>query len=524
LSPSISVRDLRDGAVLVDFPGLSEEEANRSARGLAGAMSRPGLAGLLDAVPAARTLLVLFDPALISRSRLAKEVALRARTHSEERSSSRLYRIPVAYGGEDGPDLAELAGGIGIAPAEFGAIHAAAEYRVAFIGFSPGFPYLTGLPERLRAARLSSPRPRVPAGTVAIGGPYSGVYPLETPGGWRLIGRTSTRLFEPGAERPALLSAGDRIRFELAEAGTLPRVREPGTRGPVARPVFRVLSPGLFSSVQGGARHGLGSSGIPPGGAMDERALSAANALVGNDSGAPALEVTLAGPELEVLAECRVAVAGGDFPVEYEGRAVRPGEPFRVAAGGRLRIGRASRGARAYLAAGGGLEDPRRPGEAVRRLARGEELGLGGRPPGASRAEALPASGGGEISLRAIPAPRASLFAPAEFERFFETPWRVSPDSDRRGLRLEGRPLAPSREPEIAPEGMLPGSVEIPPGGYPIVLGPDGPVTGGYPAIASVIAADLSLLGQAGPGASLRFRAVSLEEALDARWRVREYD
>jgi KipI family sensor histidine kinase inhibitor len=519
VGPPASILDLRDGAALVDFPGASEEEANRAARALAGALVRANLSGLLDAVPAARTLLLVFDPEVVSRIRLENAVARLQGATAGPGAASRLYRIPVAYGGADGPDLAELARGIGLTPGEFAALHAAAEYRVAFIGFSPGFPYLAGLPERLRATRLASPRPRVPAGSVAIGGPYAGIYPVESPGGWRLIGRTTARLFDASGAPPALLSPGDRICFEPAAVGSLPQAPE-RPRARASRPVFRILSPGVFSSVQGRPRYGLGSSGIPPGGAMDTRSLSASNAILGNDPGAPALEMTVVGPLLEGLAECLVAVAGSDFPVEYEGRPVASGEPFRVAPGGRIRVGHARRGARAYLAAAGGLEDPRLAGELTVRLAAGEEVGLGLLPPQASGAGPRSLPPADAFSLRAVPAPRAALFTPPEVERFFRTPWRVSPSSDRRGLRLEGMPLEPAQEPEIPPEGMLPGSVEIPPGGHPIVLGPDGPVTGGYPAIATVIAADLALLGQAAPGTVLRFQAVSLDEALDARRRL----
>jgi KipI family sensor histidine kinase inhibitor len=501
----------------VEFPDSAPEEANRIAGGLAAALVGAKLAGLLDAVPAARTLLLVFEPERLSRARLEPEVSRRIRSAAAPSGESRVYRIPVVYGGPGGPDLADLARGIGLTPGEFAALHAAAEYRVAFIGFSPGFPYLAGLPERLRAPRLPSPRPRVPAGSVAIGGPYAGIYPLASPGGWRLIGRTAARLFDAGADKPALLGPGDRVRFEPA-AGALPTVAEP-TPAKASRPVFRVLSSGVFSTIQGAPRYGLGSSGVAPGGAMDASSLAASNAVLGNDPGAPAIEVTLVGPELKALADCTVAVAGADFSVEYEGRPVAAGHPFGVAPGGRVRFGRARRGARAYLAAEGGLEDPRRPGDAAERLVAGDEVGLGPGPrrggAGAREPAAFEAS-----SLRAVPGPRAALFAPAEVERFFATSWRVAPASDRRGLRLEGPPLSPAREPEIPPEGMLPGSVEIPPGGHPIVLGPDGPVTGGYPAIATVIGADLALLGQAAPGSTLRFRRVSLEEALDARRRA----
>ncbi|MEQ1663241.1 MAG: 5-oxoprolinase subunit PxpB [Thiobacillus sp.] len=125
----------------------------------------------------------------------------------------RRHDIPVIY---DGADLPMLAVQAGLAEGDFIARHAAADYVVAFLGFQPGFPYLRGLPEALHAPRRASPRTRVPAGSVAIGGPYTGIYPAEGPGGWQLIGHTQTRLFDPQREPPTLLLPGDRVRFVAA--------------------------------------------------------------------------------------------------------------------------------------------------------------------------------------------------------------------------------------------------------------------------------------------------------------------
>jgi KipI family sensor histidine kinase inhibitor len=121
--------------------------------------------------------------------------------------------IPVAYGGANGPDLDAVAELTGHTPDEVVAMHSGAEYLVYFLGFSPGFPYLGGLPESIAAPRLETPRRRVPAGSVAIGGQQTGVYPIASPGGWRIIGRTPLRLFDPGADPPVLLRMGDHVRF-----------------------------------------------------------------------------------------------------------------------------------------------------------------------------------------------------------------------------------------------------------------------------------------------------------------------
>jgi KipI family sensor histidine kinase inhibitor len=507
------LRDVRDGALLVEYPELSDEEANRAAVSMAGRIRRAGGTGFLDAIPGARSLLLLFDPERMARGRLAKTID-RLSHALEARASTRLLRIPVLY---DGEDLAQLARSRGLAAEEFARRHAAASYRVAFVGFAPGFGYLSGLPPELAAARLSSPRPRVPAGSVAIGGTWTGIYPTASPGGWRLIGRTSVRLFEPRAEPPSLLAPGDRVKFEAVRAEELlppaPVPAEPRMEG---RPVFRVLSPGLFTSIQGAPLHGLGSAGVPPGGAMDLDSLALANRLAGNAPDEPALEITLAGPELEALEETVVAIAGGEIAVEKSAVPAAFGAAFRLEPSERLRLGRLTRGARVYFAVRGGIADPRWAGERTRRLLAGELVAAGSRRYAAGRTHRPPVDIPAEVRVRVMAGPEAPGFAPGEIERFFSAPWRVTPESDRRGLRLSGEPLAHAGSPEIPPSGTVPGSIQVPGNGLPIVLGPDGPVTGGYPRLATVIGADLPLIGQAPPGAVLRFEAVSLAQAVAA--------
>jgi KipI family sensor histidine kinase inhibitor len=207
-------RDVSEGSFLVEFPDSSDSDANRVAVALAGRLTRESRRGLLDAIPGARTLFVVFEPRLVARAPLFALAARLVREVGTSAPESRRFRIPVAYGGENGPDLADLARERGVSPEEVSRRHAAGDYTVAFLGFSPGFPYLTGLPPELALPRRDRPRPRVPAGSVAIGGPYTAIYPEETPGGWNLIGRSAVRLFDASASPPALLRAGDRVSFD----------------------------------------------------------------------------------------------------------------------------------------------------------------------------------------------------------------------------------------------------------------------------------------------------------------------
>jgi biotin-dependent carboxylase-like uncharacterized protein len=281
--------------------------------------------------------------------------------------------------------------------------------------------------------------------------------------------------------------------------------------------VLRVEAPGLFATIQGAPRYGFGASGVPHGGAMDARSLARANSLVGNGLEDPALEVLLAGPELVALEDLVLAIAGAPGEAELDGRPVPFAQAFRMRAGQRLSIGRMRGGARVYLAVEGGLAQDAAPGAPAERIAGGQAIA--GRPISVGRgARDVPALEAGEPgSIRVLAGPHWDRFEPASVERFVSTAWRVSPVSDRRGLRLDGEPLAHAREPEVPPQGTVPGTIQVPGEGRPIVLGPDGPVTGGYPQIATVIEADLPLLGQASPGDALRFRIVTREHAEAAR-------
>jgi KipI family sensor histidine kinase inhibitor len=178
---------------------------------------RAGPAWVRDVVPAYASLALFFDPGRVSAETAAEWLLRQALgcmgEEDETAPTSRIVEVPVQYGGDAGPDLQSSAEELGMTPDELVRRHAAGEYTVAMIGFAPGFPYLLGMDPALAMPRLATPRPRVPAGSVGIGGAQTGVYPRESPGGWRLLGRTPLALFDAGREMPSLLAPGDRVRF-----------------------------------------------------------------------------------------------------------------------------------------------------------------------------------------------------------------------------------------------------------------------------------------------------------------------
>ncbi len=185
--------------------------ANAMAHALANAVHQTSAPEIEDVVPGARSVLVRLQPG--SEPSPALLTALGSSPEARGLEGRPVVEIAVRYGGDDGPDLADVARLAKLDEQEVVLRHAAATYTVGFIGFSPGFGYLLGLPEELATPRLETPRTRIPAGSVAIGGAYTGVYPRATPGGWRLIGRTDLQLFDATREPPARLAPGDRVRF-----------------------------------------------------------------------------------------------------------------------------------------------------------------------------------------------------------------------------------------------------------------------------------------------------------------------
>jgi KipI family sensor histidine kinase inhibitor len=209
----VEIRPSSDRSLLVLFGDEVSMEAHHQVRALVLAL-RESSAGILNLHPAFASLLIDFDPRRTSHEQMEALVRERmAAAPESDTPETRTVEIPVSYGGECGPDLDDVAQHGGLTSARVVELHASASYVVYFLGFSPGFPYLGGLPAELATPRLEAPRRRVPAGSVAIGGVQTGIYPMESPGGWRIIGRTKLRLFDPKADPPALLRMGDYVRF-----------------------------------------------------------------------------------------------------------------------------------------------------------------------------------------------------------------------------------------------------------------------------------------------------------------------
>jgi KipI family sensor histidine kinase inhibitor len=213
-----SAEPLGETMLLLRLGATIDPALNARVHALAATLRDADLEGIIDLVPAYASLAVRYDPRAWGDGRQAPwrrlEHALRAFHPSAAReAATRSIGITVRYGADDGPDLEAVARHAGLDVDEVVRRHAGATYRVAMLGFAPGFPYLLGLDPALRLPRRAEPRLRVPAGSVAIGGAQTGIYPRELPGGWHLVGRTPLSLFDPSRDPPCLLAPGDEVRF-----------------------------------------------------------------------------------------------------------------------------------------------------------------------------------------------------------------------------------------------------------------------------------------------------------------------
>lgn len=493
-----------DRAILVDLPDL--ETVLR----LQSALRARNLTGIVDIVAADVTVLVVADcPA--SARRIARTLP-----------GLDLAAAPVAAGVTvlietvyDGEDLDEVGVLTGLGRDGVITAHTRTAWRAAFGGFAPGFAYLSGGDPRLRVPRRTSPRTSVPAGSVAIAGDYSAVYPRASPGGWQLLGRTGMQLFDASHEPPARIQPGDRVEFRAVRDIVVVR-QEARTPAPSTRAAALVVGdPGPLALLQDLGRQGFAHIGVTRSGALDRAAHRRANRLVGNQPNAVTIESLAGGLTLTAIRDQVCAITGGLSGARVLGGRLLPADaPFALLAGETLDMGTVGVGLRGYLAVRGGFTSAAVLGSAATdtlaalgpraltagdRLRVGEPVGVVGAP------EPAPAH---PTTLRYVPGPRADWFVAPSLMALDDREWTVSPRSNRIGLRLDGTALVRRRAGELPSEALALGSIQVPPDGQPVVFLADHPVTGGYPVIGVVIGDDLDAAAQLAPGTRLRFRAV----------------
>jgi inhibitor of KinA len=216
-----------DRALLVEYGDGIDPVINEKVRAVTALLKKNLPAGVEAVVPAYRSLSILYDPLATTPARLAEILhALEADSRTAQIAEPKVVPIPVCYGGEFGPDIGVVMEHTSLREEEIVAVHTSVDYPIYMIGFTPGFCYLGGLDRRLQTPRRKTPRTNLPAGSVGVAESQTGVYPVESPGGWQIIGQTPLRLFAPARENPFLYEAGDRIRFVPVAEAEFRRLRE----------------------------------------------------------------------------------------------------------------------------------------------------------------------------------------------------------------------------------------------------------------------------------------------------------
>ncbi len=549
----MSIRFLPAGerGLVVEFGNSISLDLNAAVRALAHALTPDRVPGVVEVVPTYRSLGVEYDPLRLDFDTLTGKIAeILTRLDTASLPPARLVELPTVYGGEYGPDLPDVIRHTGLTEVEVIRLHSETEYPVYMIGFTAGFGYLGGLPDKLHTPRLTSPRVRVPKGSVGIGGSQTGAYSAETPGGWRLIGKTPVTLFDPLQDPPTPMLAGDRVRFvPISEAeykrleslepraeSREPRTAAAGPDSPLSALAsslgIEVERAGLLTTVQDLGRVGYQQFGVPASGAVDPTSLRVGTILVGNPQEAAGLEFSAYGPCLRFRSDAVVALTGGRFAATLDGRPAPWYQSFLVRRGQLLDLQAVTLGFRGYLAVGGGIATPvllksrstcisaKFGGLGGRRLEDGDLLPLG-------RAHAAPSLGGEAparwrperqepATVRVVLGPQDDAFTDEGRQTFLSAVYRVTTDVDRMGCRLDGPPITHRKGADIISDWIPMGGIQVPGSGKPIVLLSDRQTTGGYTKIATVIGPDIGVLAQCRPGDGVRFQAVSVAEAQHA--------
>jgi KipI family sensor histidine kinase inhibitor len=214
-----------DRALIVEFGDRVDRALSERVLRLDAIIRSNPPVGIAETVPTFRSLTVYYDPLLTSRHELERAIGALLGLEDRPRTGARLWHVPVCYGGEFAPDLAEVARLTGLSAGEVVALHSGTRFHVYMLGFLPGFPYMGDLPAQLALPRRPDPRLRVPAGSISIATSLTAIYPYESPGGWHLIGATPIRMFDPERPKPALFAPGDAVQFEPIDAAAFASIR-----------------------------------------------------------------------------------------------------------------------------------------------------------------------------------------------------------------------------------------------------------------------------------------------------------
>lgn len=516
--------------------------------------------GLIETVPAYNCLAVHYDLwQVIKKDNTIAETVEQcintilntASTVSSQKQST-VLTIPVCFDESLGIDLNELSETLQLSVEEIIHLHSRKIYKVFMTGFTPGFPYMGIVDERLVTKRKASPRLKVEAGSVAIAGSQTGIYPFATPGGWNIIGRTPLSLFVRSKPDPFLLKAGDQVQFiqitkeEFDQFIDTTPIEKKETinynfittkKQEEAKQIIRVEQCGFLTTIQDAGRKGYLQYGVPQTGVMDDYSMKLANLLIGNEVTTPVLEITQSPHLFRIMKDCLVAFTGGGLQPIADGNELPLFECLFIKEGTKIELKKQIPGFRLYMAVGGGFEAERFLGSCSTDIT----ISAGGFKGRALKKEDVlcqqHALNAAQTHLQTVLNNRVRLqlnintgFVTAikirvvrgiewhhmtedAQQMIWDQPFTISPQSSRMGYRLKANSLPSRQSCDIISSPVTTGTVQLTSSGELIVLMADAQTVGGYPRVLQVINADLRILAQKKPGDTITFEEVSLKEA-----------
>lgn len=492
-------------------------------------------AGFIETVPAYTTLTVYYQPELIveendSSFSFVKNYieALLVKAPDKEIQKGNIIAIPVCYDVEFGYDLEFVAETNGLSKEEVIDLHQQKEYTVYMMGFLPGFAYMGSVDDAIATARKSMPRSLVEAGSVGIAGKQTGIYPLSSPGGWQIVGRTPYCLFDLQKTDPFLFKTGDAVQFYSISKEEYHKIKNTQdlTTGieqekDIADAV--IMKPGIFSTIQDGGRLGFRAYGVPLSGAMDDLAHYTANGLVGNTKNAASIECTMGSLLMQFKKNAIVAVTGSGMAF-VNGQKIKLYQPLSVDANDSLEIKYNNDGIRTYIAVRGGFagtvmmnsKSVCANGEIGMPLKKEQELQFDSSSANISKRITdnlqIPVHTTA-ANIRVIAGAESNRLATGSIWQFYSQKFMLSNRCDRMGYHLQSDPLILNNTTELLSTAVTKGTIQVTPGGQLIVLMSDCQTTGGYPRVAQVAAVDLPLIAQLKPGDAIQFTNISHAEA-----------
>lgn len=552
---------VNESSVLLSFGSTIERSMHKRLMQAKQLIEQYPFVGFIETVPAYNSLAVYYDPLQIAKSEetIAVTVIEQLKNILQNESVAvdsvverSVITIPVCYEESFGIDLQELSASLNLSIEEIIQLHTGKSYHVFMIGFTPGFPYMGTVDEKLISKRKTQPRLQVPPGSVAIAGNQTGIYPFATPGGWNIIGRTPINIFDLQKDNPFLLKAGDEVKFKAITRNEFEKystsddlvgrdltnsINHLKRRSDKKKQIIHIEQCGFLTTLQNTGRTRYLQFGVSKSGAMDVYAAQLANTLIGNDPKEAVLEITQSPHRFRFLQDAVIVFTGSGLQPQTEHTIIQLNQPVFISKGSMIECKQPIHGFRLYMAVAGGFEADefldssatdllvKAGGYQGRPLQKSDELKLRINLSPLQKTLMTVLKAGAVVSLN-ITAPgyatsNIRIIKGAEWNYMDDASkailsggtFSISPQSSRMGYRLKKEAFKTEQACEIISSPVTQGTMQLTPSGELIILMADAQTVGGYPRVAQVCAADRSMLSQKKPDDQIHFQLIDLQLA-----------